>query len=63
MNKKLSKHKNSDKKNIIFIVTAKYNSVHNIKETILSVINQANQDIEYIIIDGGSKDSTIDMVK
>jgi glycosyltransferase involved in cell wall biosynthesis len=63
MNKKLSKHKNSDKKNIISIVTVTYNSVHNIEETILSVINQTYQNIEYIIIDGGSVDGTMNIVK
>lgn len=47
----------------ISVVTVSYNAVKTIEETILSVIDQAYDNIEYIIIDGGSTDGTIDIIK
>lgn len=47
----------------ISIITVSYNAVNTIEETILSVINQTYSNIEYIIIDGGSTDGTIDIIK
>lgn len=45
------------------IVTASYNSIRTIRETIESVISQDFKDWEHWVIDGGSKDGTIDLVK
>jgi glycosyltransferase involved in cell wall biosynthesis len=45
------------------IVTASYNSIRTIRETIQSVIAQDFKDWEHWVIDGGSKDGTIDLVK
>lgn len=47
----------------ISIVTATYNAIDTIENTILSVINQDYPNIEYIIIDGGSTDGTVDIIK
>ncbi len=47
----------------ISIVTIAYNCESVIEETIKSVINQTYSNKEYIIIDGASKDGTLDVVK
>lgn len=48
---------------LISIITITYNATDTIEETIKSVINQTYPNIEYIIIDGGSKDGTVDIIK
>ena len=48
---------------LLTIVTVSYNAAFTIESTILSVINQTYSNIEYIIIDGGSIDGTIDIIK
>lgn len=45
------------------IITVCKNSEQNIEQTIQSVLNQNYSDIEYIIIDGGSKDRTLDVIR
>lgn len=46
----------------VSIITVCYNSKEFIKDAIDSVISQTYSDIEYIIIDGGSTDGTVDIV-
>lgn len=52
-----------DNNTLISIITVSYNAVNVIEKTIQSVINQTYPNIEYIIIDGGSNDGTIDIIK
>jgi len=47
----------------ISIITICWNAIDGIENTILSVVSQSYKDYEYIIIDGGSKDGTIDIIK
>lgn len=47
----------------ISIITITYNSAATIEETLLSVINQTYQDIEYIIVDGKSSDDTLKIIE
>lgn len=47
----------------ITIVTAVYNSAKTIRDTIESVLRQTYKDIEFWIIDGDSKDATMDIVR
>ena len=46
----------------ISIITVCFNSVETIEETICSVITQSYSNFEYIIIDGGSSDGTLDIL-
>lgn len=48
---------------VITIITVAYNEGVNLEKTILEVINQNYDKIEYIVIDGGSNDKTIDIIK
>lgn len=48
---------------LISIITVCFNTIETIEQTILSVINQTYPHIEYIIIDGGSTDGTVEIIK
>ena len=47
----------------ITVITVSFNSVKKIESTIQSVLNQTYPAIEYIIVDGGSTDGTVDIIK
>lgn len=46
----------------ISIITVCFNSAETIRDTIESILFQSYKNIEYIIIDGGSKDKTLEIV-
>ncbi|MBR4052503.1 MAG: glycosyltransferase [Alistipes sp.] len=45
------------------IITINYNNRDGLRKTIESVVNQTWQDFEYIIIDGGSTDGSVEVIK
>ncbi len=47
----------------ISIITATYNSGATLRDTIQSVLSQNHNNWQHVIVDGGSKDNTIDIVK
>ncbi len=47
----------------ISVITPSFNSIHTIRETIESVRSQDYQNWEHLVMDGGSKDGTIDILK
>jgi glycosyltransferase involved in cell wall biosynthesis len=47
----------------ISIVTPTYNQGQYIEETIQSVLNQNHPNLEYIIIDDGTTDGTVELIK
>ena len=55
--------KSYEGKPLISIITVVYNGKEFLEETIESVINQTYDNVEYIIIDGGSTDGTIDIIR
>ncbi len=50
-------------KPLLSIITVVYNGEQFLEDTIFSVLNQTYDNIEFIIIDGGSTDKTLDIVK
>ena len=47
----------------ISIITSTYNSAATLADTFESVLAQTYQDIEYIVVDGDSKDDTLDIIR
>lgn len=47
----------------ITIITVTFNSGETVRDTIESVLKQEYLNYEYLVIDGGSKDNTVDIVK
>ncbi|MDZ4751501.1 MAG: glycosyltransferase family 2 protein [Flavobacteriales bacterium] len=47
----------------ISVITVSYNSGSTIGDTIRSVVSQKYDDVEYLIVDGASKDNTSEIVK
>jgi glycosyltransferase involved in cell wall biosynthesis len=47
----------------ISVVTPAFNSVHTVRETIESVLRQRYSNLEHIVMDGGSTDGTVDILK
>ena len=47
----------------ISIITATYNSKRTLRDTLESVLSQTFSDYEHIIIDGDSKDGTLDLIR
>lgn len=47
----------------ITVVTVCFNAEKVLEQTMLSVLSQTYKDIEYLVIDGGSKDGTLDIIK
>ena len=47
----------------VSVITPVYNGVEHIRDTIESVLGQAYKNIEYIVVDGGSTDGTMEIVK
>ena len=45
------------------IITVNYNDAEGLERTIMSVISQTFKDYEFIIIDGGSMDASVDIIK
>lgn len=52
-----------EKELLVSIITVVFNGENHLEETILSVLNQTYRNIEYIIIDGGSSDRTVEIIR
>lgn len=47
----------------VSIITVVYNDVSNIEKTIRNTLKQSYSNMEYIVLDGGSTDGTLDVIK
>lgn len=48
---------------IVSIITVCYQSAHTLSDAIDSVLTQQDVDIEFIVVDGGSSDGTVELLK
>jgi glycosyltransferase involved in cell wall biosynthesis len=60
--KGIHKKGNPDKP-VVTVITVVFNAVSTIQEAIKSVLNQSYTNIEYIVVDGGSSDGTLEVIK
>jgi glycosyltransferase involved in cell wall biosynthesis len=50
-------------KPVLSVITIVYNNARDIDRTLLSVLNQIYDGIEYIVVDGASNDGTLEIIK
>ena len=60
--KKLYKQ-NDTSRPLVTVITVVFNGADHLEETILSILNQTYDNIEYVLIDGGSTDGTLEIIK
>ena len=48
---------------MISVITPTYNSEEYLEECIKGMMSQTYRDFEHIIVDGGSKDGTLEIIK
>ena len=48
---------------LISVITINYNNSEGLRETVESVIGQTYRDVEYIVVDGGSTDESVDVIR
>ena len=48
---------------LLSVITINYNNAKGLKQTINSVVSQTVNDVEFVVIDGGSTDNSIEYVK
>lgn len=53
----------SSKQPLISVVTVVFNDIENLQRTIESIASQTYQNVEHIVIDGGSIDGTLEIIK
>jgi glycosyltransferase involved in cell wall biosynthesis len=61
--RRLLKERTATSRGLVSIITVCFNSVATIERTIRSVVEQHYSHVEYIVIDGGSSDGTVDVLR
>ena len=59
----LSSAATSDRPPLITVITVVFNSADALDRTIMSVLNQTYENVEYIVIDGGSLDGSLEIIR
>jgi glycosyltransferase involved in cell wall biosynthesis len=52
-----------EERDLVSVVTVTYNAIATIERTIRSIVGQSYPNLEYILVDGGSKDGTIEVLR